>query len=311
MGNASISFTTKKPAIPKADFAFYIDYKRDSGSASRVFLATHDFIKACERLDRELLQAIDSNIETILVLEDIEAASLKTWLKNVLTAADDQALKELDWKPAVGKYLVRAKYAVLRWADMDDPERSLPNLAREIKQIAAETDVKHLPDYKAPSPESLINAVKDFQVVKNHFIDGDVVKVITAEETHEMNLTLRFDIADLEELAVKEKIIFPPAPMILAVKKPDYLGDSKWELRHGKRNIQAKIEHEQWLKKFQNREIDVRPGDALKCNVKIENWYGHDNELIAEKYVVSEVIEVLVNTYNQSDLFDEKKPLKS
>lgn len=305
MGRAEITVTDKKPSPPDADFAFYIDYKRDTGSASRVFAATHDFIKTCERLDKELLQSIDSNIETVMVLEDIEAASLKTWLKNALTATDDQALKDLDWRPAVGKYLVRAKYAVLRWVDDDKAPTDLVALGREIKKIASETDVKHLPDYTAPSPESLIKAMKDFQGVKDHFIEGDVVKVITPDQTHEFNLSMRWDLETLEELAVKETITFPPAPMILAVKKPDYLGESKWELRHGKRNIQAKIEHTEWLKRFQGREEDVRPGDALKCNVKIEHLYGHDNELITERYTVTEIIEVLTNQFDQTELFKD------
>ena len=90
MLDAEITLTTKKPEPPEADFAFYIDFKRGEGSASRVFSATHDFIRACESLDRELLSSIDSNIETVMVLEDIEAGSLKTWLRNSLYCGDPE-----------------------------------------------------------------------------------------------------------------------------------------------------------------------------------------------------------------------------
>ena len=55
------------PAPPRADFAFEIDFQRGVGPASRVFSATHDFIRACEALDAELIQSIDSSIETVLV----------------------------------------------------------------------------------------------------------------------------------------------------------------------------------------------------------------------------------------------------
>lgn len=308
MKKAEISFTTKKPEPPKADFAFYVNYKKGSGSPSRVFAATHDFIKACDRLDKELVKSIDSNIETVMVLEDIEVGSIKSWFANTLKATDDQALKDLDWKPAVGKYLVRAKYAVLRWVENDEAPTSLVELAQEIKNIASETDVRHLPDYRTPSPESLISAIKDFQSLKEHFTDGDRVSVITPEGELEMNLTMRWDIENIEALAVKEIMKFPTI-LIFAVKKPDYLGDSKWELRHGKRNISAKIEDEEWLKKFQARQIDVRPGDSLKCKVEIEHLYGHDNELITERYIVKEVIDVLPDSYNnqmsQKSLFDD------
>jgi hypothetical protein len=93
--------------------------------------------------------------------------------------------------------------------------------------------------------------------------------------------------------------------MILAVKKPDYLGDSRWDLRHGKRPISAKIEDVEWLRRFQNRQVDVRPGDALRCEVKIEHLYGHDNELLTERYTIVRVNEVLIDTYRQGSFLDD------
>ncbi|HNB26659.1 MAG TPA: hypothetical protein PLR41_06870 [Alphaproteobacteria bacterium] len=304
---AEITLTTVRPGPPEADFAFEIDFKRGVGSASRVFSAVNDFIRGCERLDSELVQAIDSNIETVMVLEDIEAGSIKVWLRNILNATDDQALKDLDWKPAVGKYLVRAKYAVIRWIDDGSTPRSLPALAKEIQAIASETDVRHMPDYQAPTPKALIDAVRDFQRVKEELIPGDRATFTSLEGSVEMNLSVRWDLENIEAMAVKETLQFPVAPMILAVKKPDYLGDSKWELRHGKKTISAKIEDTEWLARFQGRSIDVRPGDALKCDVQIEHLYGHDNELLSERYTIVRVTEVLVDSYKQGGLFDQEK----
>ena len=306
MASAEIILTSVRPVAPEADFAFEIDFQRGEGSASRVFAATYDFIKACERIDRELASAIDSNIETVLMLEDIEAGSIKTWLKNALKAADDDALKKLDWKPLVGQYLVRAKYAILRWTDSPAGPRRLPDLAKEIQLIAQQTDVRHLPDYRAPAPDALVQAIRDFQGVKEHLLPADrAIYIPKVGPSLEMNLTLRLDVAEIEDLAVKETLTFPPAPMIMAVKKPDYLGDSKWELRHGKRSISAKIEDEDWLRRFQGRRVDVRPGDALKALVRIEHLYGHDNELLSERFTLTKVDEVLVNAYSQTGLFED------
>jgi hypothetical protein len=302
-----VGVSSKPPRPPEADFAFKIDFKRGEGPASRVFLAINDFIRGCERLDRELLQSIDSNIETVMVLEDIESGSIKVWLRNALRATDDDALKAMDWKRAVGGYLVKAKYAVIEWLDEDLPpmQKSLPDLSKKIQSIAAETDVKHLPDYAAPSPKALLDAARDFEGVKERLLPGDKATYIPPSgEPHEMNLAVRWDIEDIEQLAISETVTFPIAPIILAVKKPDYLGDSKWELRHGKRSISSKIEDENWLKRFQGREIDVRPGDALRCQVKIEHLYGHDNELLTERYTVVKVDEVLVDRYHQPNMFD-------
>jgi len=224
-----------------------------------------------------------------------------------LRVTDDQALKELDWKPAVGKYLVRAKYAVLRWIEDDEAPKDLPALGREIQKLASETDVRHLPDYTPVSPRALIDAMQGFQSVKDHLVEGDAASVITPDGELDMNLSMRWDIESLEELSVKDRVSYNVPSMVLMVKKPDYLGTSMWDLRHGRRSLSAKIEDDDWLKKFQGRQVDVRPGDAIRCQIKIEMQYGYDNELIGEKYVVEKVHEVLENQYIQSQLFSDEE----
>ena len=300
---AELTLTTRRPEEPVADFAFYIDFKKGEGPASRVFSATHEFIKACERLDRELVTSIDASIETVMVLEDIEARSLKTLLKNELRATDDQALKDIDWKLLVGKYLVRAKYLILRWMDDGETPRSLPELGREIQKIAAETDVRHIPDYTPVSPTALINAIRDYEGVKDHLVDGDKASMVLPDgEQVDFSLSTRLDVDDIEALAIKEIQVHSVPSMVLIVRKPDYLGTSMWDLRLGKRPLSAKIEHEEWLREFQSRRVDVRPGDALKCKVRIEMMYGHDNELINEKHYIEQVQAVMENQYEQATL---------
>lgn len=300
-----LSITDGEPALPKADFAFYVDYDNTKGSASRVFKATHDFIVACESLDKALLGSIDSGLETVLMIEDVEAASLKTWFKNALRSTDDQALKDLDWRPAVGKYLVRGKYMVLRWMDNDSAPRNLPALKSELQNLASETDVRHLADYAPPQTEPLLDAVKLFDGVKDDLLPSDNASIQSGEGIQTFNLSVRVNIADIESLAVRETIENPETIMLLAVKKPDFLGESQWEFKHGKRLIKAKVADEQWLADFRNRKLDVRPGDALRCRVVVSYDYGFDGELLRERYLITSVTEKIENQYRQSDLFSE------
>lgn len=299
-----LTLTDKKPVPPNADFAFYIDFDKTKGSASRVFKATHDFIEACEKLDKGLLSSIDSNIETILMIEDVEAASLKTWFKNGLKSTDDQALKDMNWKPAVGKYLVRAKYMVLDWMEKDGAPRSLPDLREELRKLASETDVRHLPDYAPVSNETLLNAVTEFDHVKSNLLPSDKASLVSDSGEKTFDVTLRINVSEIEDLAVRETIENPEMVMLLAVKKPDFLGDSQWEFKHGKKTIRAKIADETWISQFRNREFDVRPGDALRCVVVLSFDYGFDGELLKERYLIVSVKEKLENQYRQEDLFD-------
>lgn len=301
---AKLTVTDNPPSAPDdADFAIVIDFRKGEDSPTRVFSAATELIRSFEELDHVLARSVDSSIKPVMILEDVEVGSLKVWLKNALRSTDDQALKDLDWRPAVGKYLVRAKYVVLRWLDNDDAPRSLQDLRREIRDLASETDVRRLPDYAPPDPSGLINIAKQIQDAKKMLGPNDRVFFEGSEGRVEVDLSVDIDPDELAELATKETIMLPPAEMILAVKKPDYLGNSKWDLRHGKRSISVRMEDADFLASFQGRKQDVRPGDALRCKVTVEMRYGYDNELISETYAVTKVIEVLEDMNDQADLF--------
>ena len=254
-------------------------------------------IEAFQRLDKSLCTSIDNHIQPVMVLEEIETGSLKLWLKNLLTAIDDQALKDIDWRPAVGKYLVKGKYIIIRW--LNEPtnnKKSLVNLGDELKHLANETDVKILPDYAPPSIKEIADAIKDIDIAKNDLIEGDKLSYISPDKDPiDFDLGLSLDGAELEDMIIKDREIHENMSMNLIVKKPDYLGVSKWDFRHGRHIIQANIHDEEWLKNFHNREFDIRPGDALKCKVTIEYSYGYDSELLKETYTVTSVTGILAN----------------
>ena len=305
MAAAEISIATGQPEPPEADFAFYIDFKRGAGSASRVFEATQQFIKACERFDRALAASIDTNIKTVMVLEDIESGSLKTWLRSILETADDQALKDLDWKRIVGQYLVRSKYMVLKWTEKDMKPEGIETLSEDIRQLAEETGVRHLADYPQVNPASLIEAITDFDEVKDHLVEGDEAAMIVPDgEPAEFDITFRVDVQEIQQFAVREVQKHNVPSMVLVVRKPDYLGSSMWDFRHGRHALSARIEDESWLQSFQARRVEVRPGDALRCRTRIEMAYGHDNELIWERHFIEEVHAVLENRYRRQMLID-------
>jgi hypothetical protein len=100
-----------------ADFAIQIGFQRASSDPTRVFRAMIGLIDACQYLDRELAHTIDVSLTPVLILEDIEAGSIKTWLRAIIESTDDNALKSGDWKKVVGIYLYKAKYATIRFLD--------------------------------------------------------------------------------------------------------------------------------------------------------------------------------------------------
>jgi hypothetical protein len=307
---ATVGLSTREPGPPEADFAIYIDFERGAEHPQRIFQAVDGLISAFQRLDRVLAGSIDSAIEPVMVLEDIEAGSLKVWLRDKLMMTEDQALYTLDWKPVVGKYLVAAKYAFVEWVnDAEERDRpgSLADLRHKFMALAKKTDVKLIPTYGVPSAADILSSADDVSKALSKLDPEDKAAFISAEGTTEFDLRVDWGAVDFASLAVRETITMPPSPMIIAVRRPDYLGEAQWEFRHGKRTIRAKIVDEDWLRRFQARQVDVRPGDALRCIVSQEVRYGYDNELISESFVIEEVIEVLEDQYRQEDLFDAEE----
>ena len=289
---ATITLSDKMPEIPEADFAFEINFKKGEGSASRVFLATHEFIKFCERFDSDLLNSIDSSIQPLLTLENIETGSIKTWLRNRLTAVDDSALKDLNWKRIIGSFLVDAKYAMIRWSEKDEKIKSVNSIIDEIEALAQKTAVRYFDDYPKLKADTVITAAKNLQTMKNFLLPNDEVKFISREGEIEINMNYIIPIDSIEDLVVARTIV-SSVNLILPIKKPDFLAETRWEMRHGKQNISAKIDDIEWLRRFRAREYDLRPGDALECEVEIEYSYGEDNELINEKFRIIKIKTIL------------------
>jgi len=196
----------------------------------------------------------------------------------------------------------------VRWVS-DEEERktpgSLADLRKEFLRLAQETDVRRFLAYGVPSASELLTSAEEIGNSLTKLNENDKAAFISDQGTVDFDLRQQWDNLGLTDLAVKETIEGPPSPMILAVKRPDYLGDAQWEFRHGKRTIRAKIKDKEWLDQFQERKVDVRPGDALRCEVAQTVKYGYDNELVAEIFTITKVNGVLENEYRQSDFFED------
>ena len=135
-----------EPPMPPndADFAFKIVFQKGEGNPRRIFDAASEIIEAFEALDKALVQSIDTSMSPLMVLEDIEAGSIKVWIKTVLSRIDDEALKTFDWKPIVGRYLVRAKYFVLEFCDRPEPGNlaALKDVLRRLAALGQTIDVR-------------------------------------------------------------------------------------------------------------------------------------------------------------------------
>jgi len=95
------------------DFCIHIEFDPTAPNPERIFESIAKLIKSFQEIDCHLINCVDTNIEPILVLEDIEKGSIKVWIAQILKELPDHALADGDWKKVLGKFLVQGKHSFL------------------------------------------------------------------------------------------------------------------------------------------------------------------------------------------------------
>lgn len=276
-------------------FDIYIDYVKDSGDASRVFHAMGELIDTFEQIDSLLTGVISEHADAELVLEDIEAASLKAKLRSVIIGVPDEALKDGEWKKVLGHFLVKAKHTLCEWLDENPQITTLDQvqtLQERLAKIAEESGARHLPIYRPVDNKALLGTIAELDRAIGLLDPRDKVlyespygRVLLQHSQH-----IHEDL--IKEILTKE-ILTSDDIRIVKIKKPDFLGRSQWVLKYAGHSINASISDLTWLDRFQSGATDVKPGDSLRVLMHEEVFYGHNNEVVHLTYDVREVQEVI------------------
>lgn len=282
-------------SITNFDFVLKIDFEKGSRDPSRVFTTMSNLIETFQAIDSDLAKTIDVSISPVLILEDVETGSLKSYLRNILESIDDNAIKDFDWKKLVGSFLFKAKYKILTFLEDKNEitnRTQIDTLQNDLLLLAEETNVRGLPGYAPIPTERLLNGIRKISSATKNLKEEDKVEYITQDGMVTFNKEFKYDSDFIEGLLTRE-IISNKSEMVLKVKKPDYLGESMWDFKHGEHPLQAKIIDIDWLSKFQSRTFDLRPGDSIRAIVEIQVSYGFKNEVIATHYIIVEVKDII------------------
>jgi hypothetical protein len=277
-------------------FALKVDFNPETTNPGKMFLALSGLSNALQATDQTLIQSLNLRIQPILLIEDIEKGSLLVWIRNFLESIDDDSIKDLNLKKLIGGYLVKGKYIVINFINNRDSISSkdeIIELQAELIQEAEQTGISGLSIY---NPINQRDILANINQIKNALSELDseekVYYYLNPSQSIPFNKAFNISPESIEDLAT-DQILNAKIPMILKVKKPDYLGESKWEFRHERKKIEAKITDLQWLQLFRSRKIDLRPGDALKVEVEVETRYDLNGEVISIQYTIFNVVEVI------------------
>jgi len=244
---------------------------------------------------RALAGSIPVQLETVAVLEEIAKRSLSQWLR--VQVKGDGALGDRS-DGSLLKFLARGTLAIIAWMDGSSTQQ-LADLQQAIRVLAWGTSITTTAHPVLPASSELVNAISAWQKAKAALNPDSAVRIITNNGSARLDLSKR--IAEPRALLLARKLVNHSADMIFVVEMPDYHARGEWQLRHGETRTTAMCEPGTLLDKFYRRELDVRPGDALRCRVDLETSYGPDHEVLAERYRIVEILEVLPASVNQQE----------
>jgi len=271
-----------------------VNYRPDTPDPARVFRAMARLIDAFHQTDRDLARAIHVSIEPVLLLQRVEAGSIRAILRTLLRQINDDSLENLDWKPLVGQYLVKAKHKALRWLDRRTSLQSRTEVMRlqtEIMSLAPLPKPGQLLLPEPVPPARLLEDIKAISEAMSELKEDDSAVYISAEEETAIERDFQLT-TEVIEAILTEDIVASETEERLLVKKPDYLGTSRWEFRLDDHPLEAKILDEPWLERFHRGEVVLKPGDSLRALLRAEVLRGFEGNTVARRHFVLEVLGV-------------------
>jgi hypothetical protein len=261
-----------------------------STDSGRQTLESGPVRRLCEAVEASysaLAGSVQVQLETVAVLDELAKQSVSVWLR--VHGSGNGPLAEASHSSLL-KFLARGTLAIIAWMD-GSPTLQLADLQQAIRVLAWGTSITTTAQPVLPSSSELVDAVSSWQKAKTSLNPTDSVRIITNNGSAKLDLTKSID--EPRALLQSRKLVIHSADVIFVVEMPDYEGSGEWLLKHGGTRTKAVAEPGTLLDKFYRRELDIRPGDALRCKVDIETSYGPDHEVVAERYRIVDIVELL------------------
>lgn len=275
-----------------------LDFVPDSSDPSRVFHSMGGVIDSFNRFDRDFLSTLDLMASCDLLLHDIERGSLRAILRWILKLPDKEALRDGDWNKLLGRAIDDAReyfLGKLEERPLLETKEQIVDIQKNLVLIGGQLPVGLLP---VPAPLSLariLGTIQSFEESTRMLIHGDTIQYHSEYRVRQVCTSVRVS-PDLQAELLDAVPITNVSTCILPVKKPDFLSESQWELYQGKRVIRAKILDHEWLVRYHDNSIELRPGDALKARLEVTMFQSKEGEIVGERYAILKILEVIPQT---------------
>lgn len=256
-----------------AEFELYVQFERQSQTPQRVFKAIADLVTAFAKFDELLAQSILPELHAELILDAVEAGSIRSKLATLLRGIPDEAIKDFDWKKLVGHFLLKAKYNLLKLlegkASFTDA-REIENLRISLESMAPTETLNPLMVPGQISSTKLVGLIEDIVRAAALLRPNDYADYRSSFGNARINPN--FDTSNLRALLATNTET-SENEYLVKIKRPDFMGEAMWELVLKGHTIPAKMADAPWLEEFHQGLVDVRPNDYLSIRLRTDTTF--------------------------------------
>lgn len=270
----------------EGEIALVIDYTPGEAEALAVLSGAMHLIESLDRLDNCLLSSIDTALEPVSILNDIQHSSLKILLARALRKIPDEAVGSLDWKKWVGSLLVKGKHRLLDKLDADAPA-----VMQAIEELRP--DYQAAPGLVGYDPPRLTDVREALDDIARARASLGNQSVLVQTEMGDIALPFLPGLADAPLSSDTDTTITNSGREYLKVKSPDMLGHSQWSVLRAGRSVKVDMLHRAWLDDYQRGKVVLLPGDSLDCAFEETIAYDSERNEIGRKLSIIEVYGVI------------------
>ena len=126
------------------EFILEVKFPENRKNPASLFQSMGRLINSFQAFDNDIMNSFGIPIQSVLVLQAIEAGSIRAKLASILELIDDDALKTVDVRKMIGPFLVLGKHKIIDFCK----ERNNIESKNEVELLRDEIsrDVPQIPD---------------------------------------------------------------------------------------------------------------------------------------------------------------------
>ncbi|WP_223650120.1 hypothetical protein [Hymenobacter psoromatis] len=259
--------------VAVAEFELYFDFEKQSHSPQRVFKIIADLLVVLGKFDSLLVQTADPEFRAELILEDIATGSLRAKLAIFLRSIPEEAVKNFDWKKLIGHFLNKGLQSFIKFLENKsgiDNADELKNLQAALESEAAVVSTNPLLVPGQIPLDKLVVFMEEMTRAVAALRGQEYIEYRSAAGNARFNP--HFNTDNLQSLLITETQNSESEYLVKA-KRPDFMGESMWELVLKGHTIMAKMADNDWLEDFHEGRVDFRPSDYLRIKLQTETTF--------------------------------------